>query len=180
MAIINNQKFEKPFVVDVLKVNSNKAHQYDLPIYYLGQMISLSVDYAAPSTLRALGSDNGYQHLYLEGKGQAANESTQFSWLSNNRFYTLTTASDVSDEVLLTRIGASDPEINLRRDPAFMLRRKAVQDTTFASVIESHGSYNPVTEYAESSNSNISALGIVYDDDQYTAISIKDSDSVAQ
>jgi len=71
-------------------------------------------------------------------------------------------------------LGANDPEFNLRRDAALMIRRKNSGDTVFASVIEPHGSYSPVSELSVNSKSNISKLEVLYDDENYTAVSIKD------
>lgn len=176
MAIIRNESFEKPFLLDILDVNSDQNSQYDLPFYFMGQVIKVNFDYESPSMLGVLGSDNGYQHLYLEGKGSPDAENTKFSWMDNGRFYTLTSVTDLSDELLFTRIGANDPEFNLRRDAALMIRRDGVANTVFASIVEPHGSYSPVSELAVNSNSNISALQIVIDDEAYTAISITDLD----
>ena len=39
MAIIKDQDFEKPYVLDIMKVYSNKANQYDFPYYFLGQVL---------------------------------------------------------------------------------------------------------------------------------------------
>ncbi len=54
-----------------------------------------------------------------------------------------------------------------------MIRRSGVGNTVFASVVEAHGSYSPVSEIALNSNSHIARLKVVYDDDSYTAISIE-------
>jgi hypothetical protein len=86
----------------------------------------------------------------------------------------LTSATDAADELLFTRMGANDPEFNLRREAGFMLRRNNTADTTFATVIEPHGSYSPVTEASLDSSSNIANLAVVHDDDQYTAVQITD------
>ena len=174
MAVIKNEGLEKPFVLDILKVNSDKENQYDLPFYFMGQLIKVNFEYDSPSQLHALGQENGYQHLYLEGKGNAPAGSTQFSWMDNDRFYSLTSATGTSDELLFTRLGANDPEFNLRRDAAFMIRRNGASDTIFASVVEPHGSYSPVSESAVNSNSGIAALTVVHNDDDYTAVTIED------
>ena len=174
MAMIKNENFEKPFLLDILKVVSDKENQYDLPFYFMGQVIKVNFVYDTPSTLSALGKKNGYQHLFVEGQGSAGPDGTKFSWMGNGKFYTLTSATDESDEILFTRIGANDPAFNLRRDAAFMLRRKAAGNTVFATAIEPHGSYSPVSELAVNSNSNISDLKVAYDDENYTAVSIKD------
>ncbi|WP_394369464.1 alginate lyase family protein [Aurantibacter crassamenti] len=173
MAIIKNEKFEKPFLLDIMKVTSDKENQYDFPFYFMGQVMKSNFEYDSPN-LDILGKDNGYQHLYLEGKGKPSSESSTLSWLNNGNFYTLTTATNTSDELLFTRLGANDPEFNLRRDAGFMIRRKNSQNTTFVSVIESHGNYSPVSEFAVNSNSNISSVELIHEDKNYTAISIKD------
>ncbi len=94
--------------------------------------------------------------------------------MGHGKFYTLTSVTGDSDELLFTRIGANDPEFNLRRDAAFMLRRKAASNTIFATVVEPHGSYSPVSELAVDSNSHIAKLSVVHDDEQYTAVAIED------
>lgn len=174
MAMIKAKNFEKPFVLDIMKVASKRKNQYDFPFYFMGQVIKTNFEYDSPASLNALGSKNGYQHLYLEGKGQPSVQSTQFSWLGNGKYYTLTTATDDDDELLFTRIGANDPEFNLRRDAALMIRRKESKNTIFASVIEPHGAYSTVSELSENSNSNIAELKVVHDDDNYTAVTIID------
>ena len=173
MALIKNENFEKPFLLDIFKIRSNEKNQYDLPFYFMGQVLKVNFEYAAPSTFGPLGDKYGYQHLYLEGRGKPASDNVKFSWMANGRFYTLTTVSDVHDELLFTRVGANDPEFNLRRDAAFMVRRQNTDDTVFASVVETHGGYSPVSELAVNSKSNIAALRVIYDDDNYTAASIE-------
>jgi hypothetical protein len=174
MALIKNEGFEKPFLLDIFKVMSDEENQYDLPFYYMGQVLNVNFEYDTPSSLDALGEKNGYQHLYLEGRGSPGLGNTKFSWMGHEKFYTLTSATDESDALLFARLGASDPEFNLRRDPAFMIRRKGASNTVFASVVEPHGSYSPVSEIALNSNSNVAELRVVYDDENYTAVSIKD------
>jgi hypothetical protein len=173
MAVIkDDDEVEKPFVLDILKITSEKENQYDLPFYYFGQLIQTSFDFTTPKTLEALGEKNGYQHLWLEAKGKAVEGSTQFSWLNNRRFYTMTAATNASDELNLVRIGANDSEFNLRRNPGLILRRKNTQHTTFTTVIESHGSYSPVSESAVNAKGNIASLQLVSDTKDYTAITI--------
>ena len=172
MAVIKDENFEKPYLLDIMKVTSNKVNQYDFPYYFFGQVLKSNFEYKTPESLRALGSKNGYQHLYVEGSAKASNENSKFSWLNNSKFYTLTSITNNKDELLFTRIGANDPEFNLRRDPALMLRRKNAKNTLFVSTIEAHGSYSPVTESAINSNSSIKELKVVLDTNDYTAISI--------
>ena len=174
MAIIRNAGFEKPFLLDILKVVSSEENQYDLPFYFMGQVMKVNFEYDSPPSLSALGEKNGYQHLYLEGKGKPSSNNTKFSWMGNRRFYTLTTVASASDELLFTRLGANDPEFNLRRDAAFMIRRSGAGNTVFATIVEPHGSYSPVSEFAVNSNSSIAELKVAYDDENYTAVSVED------
>ncbi|AIZ43185.1 alginate lyase family protein [Cellulophaga baltica] len=172
MAIIKDEDFEKPYVLDIMKVSSNTANQYDFPYYFLGQVLNTNFKYKVPETLKALGSKNGYQHLYVEGTAKNEKENTKFSWLNKGKFYSLTTVSNINDDILFTRIGANDPEFNLRREAALMLRRKNTKNTLFVSAIEAHGSYSPVSESAINSNSAITALKVVLDTEDFTAIAI--------
>ena len=100
-------------------------------------------------------------------------DSAQISWLEQGRFYSLTSSTDVDDELLFLRIGASDPHFNLRPDPAWMLRRKNAQDTVFASVIEAHGSYDPVRESSTNPRSKLAAVRVLHDSSAYTAVSLE-------
>ena len=135
-------------------------------------MLQTNFDYKTPKTLNILGNKNGYQHLFVEGTAKASNENSKLSWLNEGKFHTLTTVTNKADELLFTRIGANDPEFNLRREAAFMLRRKNTKNTLFVSTIEAHGSYSPVTESAVNSNSSIKDLKVVYGTVEYTAIEI--------
>lgn len=173
MAMIKDEEFEKAFVLDLFKVTSETKNKYDLPYYYFGQILQTSFDIETPKSLNALSENNGYQHLYLEARGKSNSSNTKFSWLNNNKFYTLTTVAEKEEEILLVRIGANDPEFNLRKEPGIIFRRPETKDTLFASIVEPHGSYSPVTESARNSNSNIAELTVIQDDANYTAVSIK-------
>ena len=172
MAILKDEDFEKPYILDIMKVTSNKANQYDFPYYFLGQVIQTNFEYKTPKTLNVLGTKNGYQHLYIEGTAKFLNENSKLSWLNNGKFYTLTATTTANDELIFTRIGANDPKFNLRRDAALVLRRENTKNTLFVSTIEAHGSYSPVSESAVNSNSNIKELKVVLETEDYTAIEI--------
>jgi hypothetical protein len=172
MAIIKQKGFERPFVLDILKVKSDSTNLYDLPFYFMGQVLKTNFEYHIPNTLEPFGQDNGYQHLWSEGYGNATDENTKLSWLEKGRFYTLTSVTSKEDELRFVRIGANDPEFNLRREAGFLIRRKDSENTLFVSAIEAHGNYSPVSESAVNSKSNIKELKVVLDTADYTAISI--------
>jgi len=177
MAIIKPENFAKPLVLDIVKVASKTSNQYDLPFYFMGQVLKTNFDYKTPTNLTTMGDANGYQHLYLEGNGRPSSDSTQFNWLVEGKFYTLTAATKAADELLFARVGAADPEFNLRRDAALIFRRKDVGDTLFVSLVEPHGRYSPVSELSINPNSNIAALKVIFDSEAYTAVAIETLDN---
>lgn len=172
MIMVKDEDLEKPFIIDVNKVQSHKKNQYDLPYHYFGQIISTSFRYQSPNSLSTLGNKYGYQHLWNEGIGQANEKSIQFTWLDNRRFYTITSATNKNDEIIFARVGANDPEYNLRKDPSIIIRKKNTKNTVYASIIESHGTYNPVKELAKNAYSNFSKIQVLQDNSNYTAIKI--------
>ena len=123
---------------------------------------------------------NGYQHLYKEGLGTSSKENMQLNWLNNDRFYTTTSVAEKKDIFLLSRIGATDPEFNLRREPAFIHRKTNVKDAIFVSVIESHGSYSPVSELALNAYSKIKNIEVLQNDISYTAVQIETTDGASK
>ncbi|GAA3638112.1 alginate lyase family protein [Flavivirga jejuensis] len=172
LAIIDDEDFEKPFVVDIMNVASENKNQYDFPYYYFGQIMKTNFEYKVPSELKPLGKSIGYQHLWKEAEGMPSSDNVTFSWLNHGKFYTITTTSDATDNLILARIGAKDPEFNLRREPAFIIRRHA-KSTTFASVIESHGNYSPISESAVNAYGSVSSLKVIYNNENYTAVQIE-------
>ena len=174
IALIRNGDFEKPFLLDIFRVAANDENRYDLPFYFLGQVIDTNFDYETPPELKPLGPGNGYEHLFVEGRGRPVSANAKLTWLHNGRFYTLTSATEPNDELLFTRIGANDPSFNLRRDAGLMIRRDPAKDTVFATIIEPHGGYSPVYELAVNARSGVSDLQVIQNDDDFTVISIDD------
>lgn len=124
---------------------SNKEHQYDLPFYYKGHFLSANFEYQAYTTSKTImGAKNGYQHLWKEAYGKPGGQH-KFTWLNNERFYTITSNTNENTEVYFTRIGASDPNFNLRNETRMFLRENT-KSRCFTTVIEPHGSFDPILE----------------------------------
>lgn len=172
MAIISDGSLEKPFVLDIMRVESLKSNQYDLPFYYLGQLMQTSFEYNKLKQPTVLGDNYGYQHLYKEASAVANGDNITLNWLNNNKFYSITSETNKSDNIILARIGANDPEYNLRNEPALILRKKNTKTALFVSTIESHGTYSPVSELAINAYSNIANLTTLYNASNYTAVKI--------
>ncbi|WP_153448879.1 heparinase II/III domain-containing protein [Vibrio algicola] len=156
------EEFEKPLVIDVYRILADAPHQYDLPYHYKGQVIRTDFDYQVESTLKPLGADNGYQHLWNLGSAKVSG-STLITWLHDSSYYSLVSSAPAADlgneskgesEFIFARTGATDPDFNLRSEPALILRQNA-QNHVFASVLETHGYFN------ESIEASIDARGLV-------------------
>ncbi|MHC1705646.1 MAG: heparinase II/III family protein [Tenuifilaceae bacterium] len=173
MALITVPKFEKPIVVDILRVTSDTKHQYDLPFYFLGQFITTNFEIKTNvNSQKPLGKKNGYQHLWLDATGVSTQPIGKFTWLSNNRFYSVTTLSNDSTIFLFAQIGANDPNFNLRNDPCFIIRQKGSDNHTFISVIEPHGEYNGKDEITIGSDSQVKSIENIFSDIEKTIAEI--------
>ncbi len=160
-ALINVEQVSRPFVIDVLSVDSNKAHQYDLPVHYRGQLMDTNFAINTQTTsLKPLGKHNGYEHLWLAGSGSPESDIAKVTWLHNNRFYSHSTAikKDQPVDVLFTKLGATDPHFNLRDESGFVLRANKAKNHTFVSLLELHGEYNPSKEFTLASHSQLSVF----------------------
>ena len=45
ICMLNDSLFIKPIIIDIFNVSSEDEHQYDLPIYYKGHLLSVNFDY---------------------------------------------------------------------------------------------------------------------------------------
>lgn len=160
MAMIDDEALELPFVLDVLKVDADAAHQYDLPLHYSGHLTDANFELTTQiNNLAPLGAKNGYQHLWLTARGKTEDGvPARVTWLKDKRFYTYTTLAPNGAEMLFTKLGAHDPNFNLRGETAVITRVQNAKDATFVSVLEPHGRYNPALEYTRDSHSQIAGL----------------------
>ncbi|MDP2590270.1 heparinase II/III family protein [Vibrio splendidus] len=147
-------EFEKPLVIDVYRIEADAEHQYDLPVHHSGQIIRTDFDYNMEKTLKPLGEDNGYQHLWNVASGKVNEDGSLVSWLHDSSYYSLVTSANAGSEVTFARTGANDPDFNLKSEPAFILRQSG-QNHVFASVLETHGYFN------ESIEASVGARGLV-------------------
>jgi hypothetical protein len=173
MAMVSLPECEKPVIIDILRTNSETPHQYDLPFYYRGQFITTNFDINTNiQSKKPLGNKNGYQHLWLDASGRSNVPNAKFTWLSKDRFYTITTVADDSTSFLFAQIGANDADFNLRNDPCFIIRQNGADNHTFISVIEPHGEYNGKDEVTIGSDSRIAEIRNIVSDDEKTITEI--------
>jgi len=160
MALVELDKRLPQVVFDLVHVHSEELHQYDLPVHYQGQLMGTNFPVrASVERLSPAGKDHGYEHLWQKARAPLQTPLSQLTWLNKNgRFYTYGILAEAGDEVLLTELGAQDPNFNLRRERAFIFRSTSRAQRSFVSVLEPHGEYNPSDEYTLSSQSQIKEL----------------------
>ena len=162
----------KKFVIDIFKAASPDEHQYDLPFQYKGQLISTSFKYTANTKKQeTLGNKNGYQFLWKEAEVKVQDTMAQFTFLNKNSFYTISTLIDGKAEIFLTSTGANDPNFNVRKEPSYIIRKKA-SNHTFLNVFEIHGEYDPVYELSSNAYSTVQQMKLLQSDDDFTVAEI--------
>ncbi|MCF6361751.1 MAG: heparinase II/III family protein, partial [Cyclobacteriaceae bacterium] len=174
MAMITDDALQYPLVLDIYRVTTSDKNNYDLPFYFQGHVMSANFNYKTNDVLRPMGKSFGYQHLWAIAKGAPNNDQpAQLSWFNGKNFYTLTSNVNKGDSLIFGRIGANDPNYNLRTDPVFILRRTNTSNTVFASTYEVHGEYSPVSEIATNTYSKVKSISIIKNDNDYSVIQIQ-------
>jgi len=181
LILLKDENLRNPLLIDVFKVTSENKNQYDFPIWFHGHLLSTNFEYSAQTNrLSTLGNGHGYQHIWEEASGKSMGEGNQVTWFAPQgtgggekfgKVFTMTTSSDKNDELIFARAGANDPNFNLRPDPVFIQRRKG-ENSIFASVIESHGTYDPISETPSNPFSSVKSVEVVYDSKEYTVVLI--------
>ena len=90
--------------------------------------------------------------------------------MNDSRFYTISTLTDGTNSLVLTRLGANDPNFNLRNESGYMVRTKDKKNYTFVSIIEPHGSFGPKLESVQDPHSKDENIQILKQDDNYTVV----------
>jgi len=169
MVVVKIDELEKPLIIDLFSVQAPEETRYDLPLYYMGEFMSTNQKFEMNDMLVPMGKASGYQHLWAEAKTTLEGETSRMTWFNNKRFYTVTSLVEPGDEMILTRIGANDPNFNLRRDPGIIHRRKS-GNTLFANLYEVHGSYDYSSERPLNSYTSINSLKVMHKSVEYVAI----------
>ncbi|MEP2023259.1 MAG: heparinase II/III family protein [Reichenbachiella sp.] len=169
MAVVSMDELEYPLVIDLFSVQAPEGTRYDLPLYYLGELMSSNQKIQTNNNLIPMGEHDGYQHLWAEAQSDLQGDIFSMTWFNKKKFYTVTSAIDSGDEIIFTRIGANDPNFNLRRDPGLIHRRKG-GNTLFASLYEIHGSYDYSTERPLNSFTSIRNLKVLHQSEAFVAV----------
>jgi oligo-alginate lyase len=159
---------QKKLIVDIFEAASPDEHTYDLPFHYNGQVIHTSFKYSAHlSKMETLGKKNGYQFLWKEAEALVNTPNIQFTFLNGYTYYTITSLIQDSAKVVFARSGANDPNFNVRREPAYIIRKNG-RNQVFVNVLEIHGRYDPVNEFSSDAYPSVKDLKLLYNDSSYT------------
>lgn len=146
------------YIIDIMRGDSEGPHQYDLPVHFKGQLIETSFALDNATTyLSPLGTKNGYQHLWKKGVSAPISGMSEASWLLGDDFYTLSFAANAPVTSIFAELGANDPNHNLRREQAFILRTQG-KDVSYVSVYERHGEYDSDNEVTVFDGSSVTGI----------------------
>ena len=148
MVLIDWPVLDGPFVLDVWRVRSDAPRHFDLPLYFKGHIIAATPGFTVAPSLHPLGAENGYQHLWRVGDTAVpAGSRFAITWLRGGRFYTYAVKADAELQALSTRVGATDPNFNLRPEPGLMLCAVPTEGLSLLAVLEPHGAYSGAREF---------------------------------
>jgi len=177
MFLINDPQVPYPFVVDLYRLTSQTEHIYDYVLHFDGQFVTANWQFTAHDSVQfSMGRDYGYQHLWNQAEGRGS-EPFGFTWVSGQRYYTFLTAAQPQSRVFITRIGAHDPNFNLRTEPGMVFRVKQ-KDCLFASVIEPHGYFNEAEERSENARPSFKRVTIIGHNAQGSVIELTRNDDL--
>ncbi len=159
LAMVQVTGLEKPVVVDLLRVEADRPHRYDLPLHYQGQLMRVGPELNRYTEARpVLGAANGYQHIWVDARGEPEAGNAAVTWLLGRRFYTYRFIPQKGAELILGESGANDPQFNLRREPLIIQRVERAGGTSFVSLLEAHGNHDGAAERTVASDSQIRSL----------------------
>ncbi|MCI4670373.1 MAG: heparinase II/III family protein [Bacteroidia bacterium] len=170
--MLKDPVFPKPLLVDLFRGSSGAKADWELPFWYMGQMIKCSPPLHQEDKLQALGKSYGYQHIWLEAMSNVSVANNHFSWMANKRIYTMYSWNPEGDKWFMGRLGANDSNFNLRRDPVLIQSKEDKKEVLFINCIEAHGSYDYASEIPASPYGMIEGIEKNYDSKKYLCITI--------
>ena len=171
LCLLKDDEFENPIIIDLFRANSDKKHNYKLPFHFATQFMGSSLSIKADNAnLAPMGEKHGYQHIWQESETEIDTLNYNLTWYSDNKFYTATSLSTIGDEIIMARIGANDPNFNLRRDAFYIHQKQETNNALFATMITSHGSYSTVSEIPSNPYPKDIAVHSVLDNNNYSIV----------
>ncbi|MEP6677497.1 MAG: heparinase II/III family protein [Ferruginibacter sp.] len=162
----------KKIIADIFNANAADQHEYDLPFQFNGNLINTNFKYkSATKTQEMLGKKNGYQFLWKEAEADVKDSLVQFTFLNNRTYYSISSLIEGDAQLFFTRTGANDPDYNLRREPAYIIRKKG-SNQSFINVIEIHGSFDPIIEISVDAYPSVQQIQLLENDETFSVAKI--------
>ena len=159
MLLIDWPALNQPLVLDVWRARSDEPRRYDLPLYFKGHVVDATPQFAVAPSLHPLGEQNGYQHLWRLGDAAVpAGGRFALTWLRGGRFYTYAVQGSADMQAVATRVGATDPNFNLRPESGLLLRTGPTEELALVAVLEPHGAYSGAREFTIDSEPLIASV----------------------
>ncbi|KAF7600764.1 MAG: chondroitin lyase [Candidatus Dactylopiibacterium carminicum] len=173
--LLNLPGLEKPLLLDLYRLVSEQVHQYDYPLHYQGQIIRSDFPFTTHATLAPLGRQAGYQHLWEVGRSPLlpAGGSALLSWLDGGSYYSALCATPAPGEMIFARIGANDPQFNLRNEPLLVLRTRAASHL-FATALETHGHFDEANEISVDARGRLQRIEVLGHDATASVVRLHD------
>ncbi|MFV3126533.1 heparinase II/III domain-containing protein [Niveispirillum sp. KHB5.9] len=159
MALLGHAELDRPVVIDLLKVASDRPAKLDLPLHYRGHIMDVGFPLSSNTDTRpVLGTASGYQHVWVDATGKPEAGNATLTWLLGDRFYTYRFLPQAGATAILAESGANDPKFNLRREPILVQRLEGAKAASFVGVLEPHGEYNGAAEFTLRGRTRITGL----------------------
>ncbi len=163
----------RTYLIDLFNIKNEKSSQFDLPVYFNGQIIDSNFKYTRLNQYKVLGKENGYQHLIVDAEAGSLPQTASLSWMKGTGFYTVSTLAGSKDEFFVTRLGANDPNYNLRNQMGMLFRFPNSKNKKLLTVYEMHGDYNPASEAVLNSEGSVSELQLIEGDGEKVAVILR-------
>lgn len=181
LIMIKDVEFTKPLIIDLFDLKSESNHTYDMATWYSGHfMKSNSTCQNNVTTLKPLGNNFGYQHIWEKSNCKPNEEMHTITWFGKNQLFTKYTPANTTDQFIAGMAGANDPDQNLRSDPVLIHRKENESNTVFLNILESHGTYSYSTEVPTQPYGLIKDVKVDYNDEQYSAFHFKTDNNIWQ
>jgi len=163
----------RTYLIDLFNIKNSSTGQYDLPVYFTGQLLDLNFSYTRLDKYKVLGNDQGYQHLIVDAEANNLPVTSNVTWMKRNGFYTVSTLTESNSQFFITRLGANDPNYNLRNQMGMMFRFPDSKNKKLLTVYEMHGNYNPVSEAVLYSEGSVKELQLIEGDEDKVTVQLK-------
>lgn len=160
-----------PLLVDLYRLSGEQPHQYDYTLQYQGQMVDIGLPCQTAEQWSPLGTTAGYQHLLVTASSEVK-QPFSLTWLQGQHFNSWHCAAQ-RGELLFTRVGGSDPQMNLRCESGLLLRQQGSENALFASVFETHGFFDEASERCHGAQERqVQSVTVLGDNEQGSVIEI--------